>query len=123
MCDHQRGRIKVVGSGVSGSLSRAATYFEQLAEKASNVDDVVTYLGEEIESARAALKECLRRYDSFDMLAFLRLAVGPWDFSAVRESESQVENSQAAQDVIALTLLGMGLPRRPLTGENKGQPN
>ncbi|MGI8699877.1 MAG: hypothetical protein ACR2JU_01465 [Nocardioidaceae bacterium] len=121
--DRVRGRIKVVGSGVTGSLTRAATYFEQLAQQASHVDDVITILGEAIESARAALEECLRGFDSFDTLAFLRLAVSPWDFSAVRESQTQVETSQAAQDVIALTLLGMGLPRQPLTGENTGQPN
>ncbi len=65
----------------------------------------------------------MRGYDSFDALAFLRLAVGPWDFSEVRESQTQVETSQAAQDVIALTLLGMALPRQPLTGKNTGQPN
>lgn len=98
----------MVGSGVTGSLTRAATYFEQLAQQAPHVDDVITILGEAIESARAALEECLRGFDSFDTLAFLRLAVSPWDFSAVRESQTQVETSQAAQDVIALTLLGMG---------------
>lgn len=115
--------LEVVGAGVMGSLSRAATYYQQLAEKASHVDDLVIHLGEAIESARVALEECLRGHDSFDALAFLRLAAGPWDFSEFRESESLVENSQAAQDVIALTFLGMGLPRQPLTGENSGQPD
>jgi hypothetical protein len=108
---------------MTASLTRAATYYQQLAQKASNVDDLVTYLGEAIESARVALEECLSGYDSFDALAFLRLAVGPWDFSGIRESDSQVESSQAAQDVVALTLLGMGLPRQPLSGNNSGQPN
>lgn len=110
----EQGGLEVVGAGVMGSLSRAATYYQQLAEKASNVDDLHIHLGETIESARVALEECLRGPDSFDALAFLRLAAGPWDFSEVRESESLVETSQAAQDVIALTLLGMGLPRQPL---------
>lgn len=105
------------------SLTRAATYYQQLAHTASNVDDLLTYLGEAIESARVALEECLRGYDSFDTLAFLRFAAAPRDFSEVRESESRVETSQAARDVIALTLLGMGLPRQPLTGENSGQPD
>jgi hypothetical protein len=119
---HERGRLEVVGTGITDSFNRAAAYFEQLAQKASTVEDLLAHLEEAIESARAALVECLRGYDSFDTLAFLRLAVSPWDFSEVRESESLVEDSQAAQDVVALTLLAMGLPRQPLTGENSGQP-
>jgi hypothetical protein len=51
------------------------------------------------------LEECLQGHDSFDALAFLRLTAGPWDFSEFRESESLVETSQAAQDVVALTYL------------------
>lgn len=115
--------MEIVGTGVTGSLARAGTYLQQLSQTASNADDLLTQLGEVIESARLALEECLHGYDSFDTLAFIRLAAGPWDFSDVRESQSEVENSQAAQDVIALTLLGMGLPRQPLTGENSGQPD
>ncbi|WP_433164406.1 hypothetical protein [Kribbella sp. CA-247076] len=120
---HEQERLKVVGTGAMGSLSRAAAHFQQLAQKASTVEDLLTHLGEAIESARVALAECLRGYDSFDTLAFLRLAASPWDLSEIRESETLVENSQAAQDVVALTLLGMGLPRQPLTGENSGQPD
>ncbi|MCT2282365.1 hypothetical protein M3G91_32685, partial [Micromonospora chalcea] len=116
-------RVEVVGTGVTGSLIRAATHLQRLSQNASNADDFLTHIEEAITSARVALEECLHGYDSFDTLAFLRLAAGSWDFSEVRESESQVENSQAAQDVIALTFLGMGLPRQPLTGENSGQPN
>lgn len=119
----EKRRLEVVGTSVAGSLARAATYYQQLAEKAANGDDVLKSLEEAIESARVALEDSLRGYDSFDTLAFVRFAAGPWDFSEVQESESQLETSQAAQDVIALTLLGMGLPRRPLTGENSGQPD
>jgi hypothetical protein len=97
--------------------------YEQLAENASNVDELLVHFGEEIDSARVALEDGLRGHDSFDAIAFLRFAVGPWGFSEVRESESQFENRQTAQDVRALTLLGMGLPRRQLTGENSGQPD
>lgn len=121
--NQEQAGLEVVGAGVMGSLSRAAAYYRQLAEKASSRDDLLGYLGEAIESARLALEECLRGHDSFDALAFLRFAAGPWDFSDVRESQSLVENSQPAQDVIALTFLGMGLPRQPLTGENSGQPD
>jgi hypothetical protein len=116
-------RLTVVGTSVAASLAQAATYYQQLAKKAANVDDLLAALEEAIESGRVALEDCLRGYDSFDTLAFLRFAAGPWDFSEVPESESQIETSQAAQDVIALTLLGVGLPRHPLTGENSGQPD
>lgn len=77
------GRVEVVGTGVTGSLTRAATYLQQLSQSASNVDDLLTHLGEAIASARLALEKCLHGYDSFDTLAFLRFAVGPWDFSEV----------------------------------------
>lgn len=118
-----RDRLRVVGTGATGSMSRAASYFERLARQAADGVDVFAYLDSSIESARAALEDCLRGFDSFDTLAFLRLATSPWDFTDVQESQTQFENSQAAQDVVALTLLGMGLPRQPLTGKNSGQPD
>lgn len=117
------GRLEVVGAGVTDSLTRAAVHLQRLSQEASNFDDLLTHIEEAIASARVALEECLHGYDSFDTLAFLRLGAGPWDFSDVRESQTQVESSQAAQDVIALVLLGVGLPRQPLTGENSGQPD
>ncbi|MEC5192676.1 hypothetical protein RCH17_002978 [Arthrobacter sp. MP_M7] len=116
-------RLDIVGSNSTTSLDQAAAYYQQVAREMTDKDDPETYFGNAIANARDALEECLRGYDSFDTLAFLRFAAGPWDFTEVRESESQLENSQAAQDVVALTLLGMGLPRLPLTGENSGQPN
>jgi hypothetical protein len=120
---NETGRLEVVGAGASASLARAAAYYRQLAETAATPDDLLKSLLATINAARVALEDCLDGFDSFDTLAFLRFAAGPWDFSDVRESETQIETSQAAQDVVALTLLGMGLPRQPLTGENSGQPN
>lgn len=116
-------RRQVVGEGAAGQLSRAALYYTELASRGSTLADVLRHLDETIESSRAALEECLRGHDAFDALAFLRLAAGPWDFTDVRESESRIEASQSAQDVVALAFLGMGLPRQPLTGENSGQPD
>ncbi|HEX7461734.1 MAG TPA: hypothetical protein VF317_06145 [Dermatophilaceae bacterium] len=73
-------RLTVVGTSVAASLAQAATYYQQLAKKAANVDDLLAALEEAIESGRVALEDCLRGYDSFDTLAFLRFAAGPWDF-------------------------------------------
>jgi len=120
---HHRG-LQVVGEGLPASVARAAADFQRLADKAaSSGADIETALAATAQSTRAELEDCLRGYDSFDTLAFLRVVLGPWDFSDVRESESRIEGSQAAQDVIALTMLGMGLPRLPLSGENSGQPD
>ncbi len=116
-------RLQFIGTGAAGSLGRASDYFQQVAEAASSVDDVLAVLQANIESSRRDLAECLRGHDSFDALAFLRLTAGPWDFSEVRESETRIETSQAAQDLVALAFLDMGLPRTPLSGGNSGQPD
>lgn len=117
------GRLDVVGSNMANSLNKAVGYYQHMAKSMTANEDPQTYLRNAITAAQKSLEQHLRGYDSFDVLAFIRLAAGPWDFTGLRESESQVESSQAAQDVVALTLLGMGLPRQPLTGNNSGQPN
>ncbi|WP_248761451.1 hypothetical protein [Pseudarthrobacter sp. SSS035] len=116
-------RLDFVGSNVANNLNKAVAYYQHMAENMTADEDPRVFMREAISAARTSLEKCLRGYDSFDALAFIRLAAGPWDFTDLRESESQIESSQAAQDVVALTLLGMGLPRQPLTGKNSGQPN
>jgi hypothetical protein len=117
------GHLNFVGSNVTQNLNKAVAYYQQMAESIAADEDPQSHLRDAIASARTSLERCLRGFDSFDALAFIRLAAGPWDFTDLRESDSQVESSQAAQDVVALTLMGMGLPRQPLTGANSGQPN
>lgn len=121
--NNDRDPVRVVGTRAEESLLRAASYYDHVGQQPAEDGDLFANLSSSIESARAALENCLDGHDSFDTLAFLRLATSPWDFTNVQESQTQVENSQAAQDVVALTLLGMGLPRKPLTGENSGQPD
>lgn len=108
---------------MAANVARAATYYQDLARKAGTVDEALVVLAEALHRAHLALERCLRGFDAFDTLSFLRMAVSPWDFTDLNESQSHVDSSQAAQDVVALTLLGMGLPRTPLTGENSGQPD
>lgn len=105
------GHLNFVGSNVTSNLNKAVAYYQQMAENIAADEDPQAYLRNAIASARTSLDRCLRGFDSFDALAFIRLAAGPWDFTDIRESDSQVESSQAAQDVVALTLMGMGLPR------------
>jgi hypothetical protein len=120
--DQESHRVQFVGAATD-NLKRAAEYYNTLAQAASAQGDVVSHLDRQIETARANLEKCLAGHDSFDALAFLRLAVGPWDFTGFKESETLIETSLAAQDVVALAFLGMGLPRTELTGENSGQPD
>lgn len=120
--DDEPQRVQFVGAGTD-NLGRAAEYYNSLARVAAAQGDVVSQLDHQIETARAKLEKCLEGHDSFDALAFLRMAVGPWDFTGFRESETLIETSLAAQDVVALAFLGMGLPRTELTGQNSGQPD
>lgn len=113
----------VIGASSGEGLARAADFYGPLWAAVSESSDPIGFLDSEIATALRDLETVLGRHDSFDTLAFLRFASGPWDFGDVKESESQFENSQAAQDIVALTLVGLGLPRQPLTGENSGQPD
>ncbi|MCL3817674.1 hypothetical protein [Aeromicrobium wangtongii] len=115
--------LEVIGSNSVEQMQRAFAFFHDLTRPEGDLEEVTALLDRKIVDARVGLEKCLEGHDSFDALAFLRLSASPWDFSAVRESETQIATSPAAQDVVALTLLGMGLPRTPLTGENSGQPN
>ena len=104
-------------------MQRAFAHLQSLAGQAGDAEELIAVLDRSVETSRLALEKCLNGLDSFDTLAFLRLSASPWDFSAVRESDSHVATSLAAQDVVALAALGMGLPRTPLTGKNSGQLN
>lgn len=120
--DQESHRVQFIGAGTD-NLGRAAEYYDSIAHAASAHCEVVSHLDHQIENARINLEQCLAGHDSFDALAFLRLALGPWDFTGLKESETLIETSLAAQDVVALAFLGMGLPRTKLTGENSGQPD
>lgn len=113
---------QLIGAGAA-NFGREASYYASLSQMASTSEDVLAHLDRQIETARTKLERCLKGHDSFDALAFLRFAAGPLDFTSFKESETLIETSQTVQDVIALTFLGMGLPRTPLTGENSGQPD
>ncbi|WP_202979333.1 hypothetical protein [Arthrobacter sp. TS-15] len=119
----ENGILEVVGAGTSDGLHSPAKYYQHLAQALAGGADPVAYLEHEIADALGSLEEALQGYDSFDTLAFMRFAASPLDFSHVQESQSQLEWSQAAQDVVALALLGLGLPRQPLTGFGHGQPD
>ena len=120
---HEAEPLTFVGANVEESIERASAYFDKLIQGSTDVDQLIGNLETELETKRVELEDALSGYDSFDTLAFLRMSASPADFTHFRESETRLETSQAAQDVVALALLGMGLPRQPLSGKNSGQPN
>lgn len=105
----------------AAQMRQAAEYFEDVTREASDFIELEAVLDRRIVDARTKLDKCLAGRDSFDSLAYLRMVVSPSDFSMVRESETVIASSPAAQDVVALALLDMGLPRTPLTGQLGGQ--
>lgn len=121
MSEHER-TLEIVGDNFGANFALAGEFFAALVAEATD-GDVLSALDRKIESAHSSLVRCLSGYDSYDTLAFIRMAGSLGDFTDRHESQTKIETSQAVQDVIALTLLGEGLPRRPLTGQNSGQPN
>ena len=113
-------RVQFIGAGTE-NLVASADFYANLVQQAAPHDDIGTQLERQIDVARAKLESAIRGHDSFDALAFLRMAAGPWDFTGLKESETLIETAQVAQDVVALAFLGLGLPRTELTGENSGQ--
>lgn len=71
------GRLDVVGSNMANSLNRAVGYYQHMAKSTTAKDDPQTYLRNAITAAQISLEQHLRGYDSFDALAFTRLAAGP----------------------------------------------
>jgi hypothetical protein len=119
----ERETLRFVGEGAAEHLEDGIEYLTGLLDGSQDLEDVIRKLDEAIRAARAQIESLLTGYDSFDTLAFFRMYIGPWDLNDFRESESSIETSQSAQDVVALTALGMGLPRQRMTGENSGQPD
>jgi len=117
---HKADRVQFIGA-VTENLVASAGFYADLVQRASREGDIVAQLERQIGVARAKLESAIRGHDSFDALAFLRMAAGPWDFDGLKESQTLLEAAQVAQDLAALAFLGLGLPRTELTGENSGQ--
>jgi hypothetical protein len=113
-------RVQFIGDGTE-NLVASADFYANLVQQASRDGGVVPRLERQIDAARARLESAIRGHDSFDALAFLRMAAGPWDFTGLKESETVIETAQVAQDLVALAFLGLGLPRTQITGANSGQ--
>jgi hypothetical protein len=118
---HSFDDVELVGSYSAAQMKQAFDYFADVTRQATDLSELEVVLDQRIDDARSKLRDCLAGRDSFDTLAFLRMVASPWDFSMVRESETTIESSAAARDVVALMLVEMGLPRTPLTGRNTGQ--
>ena len=69
-------------------------------------------IAEEIERAVAGLSELLADHDALDVLSMLRQYLVPPDLALWSEGGSQTADSWACAEVVALVLLGHGLPTR-----------
>ncbi|MCW3158600.1 hypothetical protein [Micropruina sonneratiae] len=76
-----------------------------------------------IEQRSRQLEKILKGFDAFDTLAFLRFASELNNQFGIADTGAPPESDVVAQEVVAYVLLGMGLPRRPLTGEPFAQPD
>lgn len=69
-------------------------------------------LDEAISHGVEELQELLRGHDAFDVMTMLRQFMMPPDLAFWNESGSTLCDSWATAEVVALVLLGLGLPRR-----------
>lgn len=58
-----------------------------------------------------ALQDVLEGHDALDVLSLVAMYLMPADMAMWREADSTLEQTIAAAEIIALALLGMGLPR------------
>lgn len=69
-------------------------------------------LDEAVDYGVAALQDLLRGHDALDVMTMLRQFMMPPDLALWKESGSTLLDSWAAAEVVALVLLGLGLPMR-----------
>jgi hypothetical protein len=65
-----------------------------------------------VDHAVQQIEDLVRGHDAFDVMSMLQQYMVPPDFALWSESGSTVSDSWAAAEVVALCLLGMGLPTR-----------
>lgn len=111
----ERVSLQVVSENTHG-LDRAVGYWAELMRSAESPQDLIPFLRGRIVASTRELVKVLNGFDSFDTLAFLRMSTRLGDFTDWRESNSTPETSYSAPEIVAHALLGMGLPRTPLTG-------
>lgn len=112
-----------IGANADENLAHAMAYYRRLSAGPNGSGGIGAAVEADLAEKQEQLERALQGFDSFDTLAFLRVSTSNYDLSTFHESETVTETSQAAQDVVALCLLKMGLPRTPLTGSNTGQPD
>src|SRR5665811_1260166 len=76
-----------------------------LRESSREFDEAVSY-------GVGVLRDLLSGHDALDAMTMLRQFVMPPDLALWKESGSTLRDSWAAAEVVALVLLGLGLPMR-----------
>jgi hypothetical protein len=111
-------RMRLVATSVDALISMGAqadAYAGHLrltepgeAPSAREFDDAVDF-------GIGVLRDALRGHDAFDVMTMLRQFIMPPDLALWKESGSTLLDSWAAAEVVALVLLGLGLPSRSPT--------
>ncbi|WP_149205486.1 hypothetical protein [Actinotalea subterranea] len=97
--------------------ARADAYAGQLRPAEPDEIPSTRELDDAVDYGIAALRDLVRGHDAFDVMILLRQFVMPPDLALWMESGSSPLDSWAAAEVVALVLLGLGLPMRDPTCE------
>jgi hypothetical protein len=110
-------KIRIVSCGpeAAESVVHAISSMISTIRPAETSTTAVEDLQGVVEVSVRELCGLLDGHDPFDVMAFVRQYLAPPDLSMWSESDSTVEASWACAEVIALALLGTGLPKRPAT--------
>ena len=81
-----------------------------LADQVFLQRDNAEALDDQLAALVAALVQTVKGHDSLDIMAMIYQLIAPPDMALWRETESTLEHSYAAAEVVALILLGLGLP-------------
>jgi hypothetical protein len=102
-------------AGQVASLDEAMASDQPVPSLASTAQS----LHELVVAAVDELCALLSGHDAFDVMTMLRQYLVPPDLSHWRESETKVEGSWACAEIVALALLGMGLPTRSASNSKR----
>lgn len=111
-------RLRMVASSRDGIISMGSqmdAYFGHLRPAEPDEEPDEGALDEAIDVGIATLLNTLAGHDALDVMVMLRQFIIPPDFALWNESASTVLDSWAVAEVVALVLLGLGLPTRSPT--------
>lgn len=108
-------RMTLVAASETAIIATAAridSYVQQLRPLDPAEEPQDDFLPAVLDHAVGRLEALVRGHDALDVMAMLRQYMIPPDLALWSESGSSLRDSWAAAEVVALVLLGLGLPER-----------